>query len=111
MLILPIKKKWFDMILRGEKKEEYREIKPYYTKRFQSIGLLGKDEETTFWTANIGLRNGYSAKDPMLRVRVDLRKRCGREDWGAEEGVEYYCLIIRHIYDLSVNGEVVRKMS
>ena len=27
MLILPIKKKWFDMILSGEKKEEYREIK------------------------------------------------------------------------------------
>ena len=28
MLILPIKKKWFDMILSGEKREEYREIKP-----------------------------------------------------------------------------------
>ena len=33
-LILPIKKKWFDMILSGEKKEEYREIKPYYDTRF-----------------------------------------------------------------------------
>ena len=33
MLILPIKKKWFDMILSGEKKEEYREIKPYYDSR------------------------------------------------------------------------------
>ena len=32
MLILPIKKKWFDMIASGEKKEEYREIKPYYNK-------------------------------------------------------------------------------
>lgn len=30
MLILPIKRKWFDMILSGEKKEEYRDIKPYY---------------------------------------------------------------------------------
>lgn len=27
MLILPIKKKFFDMIKSGEKKEEYREIK------------------------------------------------------------------------------------
>ena len=26
MLVLPIKKKWFDMIASGEKKEEYREI-------------------------------------------------------------------------------------
>ena len=36
MLTLPIKKKWFDMILSGEKKEEYREIKPYYDSRFKS---------------------------------------------------------------------------
>ena len=28
MLILPIKRKWFDMILSGEKKEEYRDITP-----------------------------------------------------------------------------------
>jgi hypothetical protein len=97
------------MILKGEKKEEYREIKPYYTKRFQNFGLLGKDEKTTFLTATIGLRNGYSAKDPMLRVRVDLRKRCGKEEWGAEKDVEYYCLRIIEIYDLSVNGEVVWK--
>lgn len=30
MLILPIKSKWFNMILSGDKQEEYREIKPYY---------------------------------------------------------------------------------
>lgn len=29
MLILPIKKKWFDMIASGQKKEEYREVKEY----------------------------------------------------------------------------------
>lgn len=33
MLILPIKKQWFDMIRREEKKEEYRENKPYWTTR------------------------------------------------------------------------------
>lgn len=37
MLTLPIKKKWFDMILSGEKKEEYREIKEYYETRFQNL--------------------------------------------------------------------------
>ena len=36
MLTLPIKKKWFDMIVSGEKKEEYREIKPYYDSRFMN---------------------------------------------------------------------------
>ena len=42
MLILPIKKEWFDMILSGEKKEEYREIKPYYERRFSNYFMGGK---------------------------------------------------------------------
>lgn len=33
MLVLPIKKKWFYMIASGQKKEEYREVKEYWTKR------------------------------------------------------------------------------
>lgn len=33
-LVLPIKRRWFDMIVSGEKKEEYRDIKPFYTSRF-----------------------------------------------------------------------------
>lgn len=28
--------KWFDILLSGEKKEEYREIKPYYMSRFKT---------------------------------------------------------------------------
>lgn len=32
-LNLTLKKKWFDMIASGEKKEEYREIKPYWFQR------------------------------------------------------------------------------
>lgn len=35
MLILPIKRKWFEMIASGEKKEEYRELKPYYHTRLK----------------------------------------------------------------------------
>ena len=51
MLTLPIKGKWFEMILSGEKKEEYREIKPYYETRLQNLfGVIllernGKVEE------------------------------------------------------------------
>lgn len=46
MLTLPIKRKWFDMIVSGEKKEEYREIKAMCT---LSIGT-GKPE----WGAEPG---------------------------------------------------------
>lgn len=34
VLTLAIKKEWFDMIASGVKREEYREIKPYYDSRF-----------------------------------------------------------------------------
>ena len=40
MLTLPIKKKWYDMILSGEKKEEYRAVSPYYTMRFRKYITL-----------------------------------------------------------------------
>ena len=45
MLILSIKKQWFNMIKEGKKKEEYREIKPYYTTRFKNI--LGEEKNAT----------------------------------------------------------------
>lgn len=32
ILYLSVKKKWFDMIVSGEKKEEYREHKLYWVK-------------------------------------------------------------------------------
>lgn len=33
-LCLPLKKEWYEMIESGVKTEEYREIKPYWVKRF-----------------------------------------------------------------------------
>lgn len=36
ILQLRLKKKWFDMILSGEKKEEYRDIKPFWAVRLMS---------------------------------------------------------------------------
>lgn len=34
VLTLSVKKEWFDKIVSNEKKEEYREIKPYWVARF-----------------------------------------------------------------------------
>ncbi len=39
-LHLTLKKKWFDMIASGEKKEEYREIKWFWLRRLTNIGLF-----------------------------------------------------------------------
>ena len=99
MLTLPIKKKWYDMILSGEKNEEYRDIKPYYQKRFQTIGLLNEEGSATFRTADVVFRNGYAKESPEFRARVTLRKRGGRREWGAVQGQKYYVLLILEIID------------
>ena len=75
MLILPIKRKCFDAILSGEKKEEYREIKPYYTSRFSKYGEKFE----------IGIRAGYSKNSPFARLCVELTKGKGRKEWGAPD--------------------------
>lgn len=107
MLTLPIKKQWFDMILKGEKKEEYRAEKPYYRKRFQTVGLLDKNGVSTLNPTVIALRNGYSASDPTLYVRVVMKHGYGKKEWGAEENVAYYCLAIDKVLYLEINGKTV----
>jgi hypothetical protein len=87
MLILPIKKKWFDMILSGEKKEEYREIKPYYTSRFPS----------GFKSFYVMFRNGYSKNSPSFIAVCTLSIGFGHPEWGAEPNKKYYVLHIVEI--------------
>lgn len=114
MLTLPIKKKWFDMLLSGEKKQEYREIKPYYTSRFQKIlspSLPRKDDsESLQWMEacragqyakapfKVLFRNGYSAASPSFVADVCLSIGSGKESWGAEAGKDYYILEVQKIY-------------
>ena len=40
MLIFPLKKEWYEKIKSGEKTIEYREVKPYWSKRFWHEGEL-----------------------------------------------------------------------
>ena len=93
MLTLPIKKKWFDMIKSGEKKEEYREIKPYWTKR---LGFISTDEKTVVYQVNknILLRNGYSKNSPTVKCYVRIKVGYGKPEWGAEPNKLYYVLKI-----------------
>ncbi len=96
MLILPIKRKWYNMILSGEKREEYREIKPYYTTRFQHLwqgSLIGGGAER-----KIVFRNGYSAKSPSFIAVCTISIGTGKKEWGAEPNKEYYVLKILSIY-------------
>ena len=103
MLTLPIKKKWFDMILYGKKKEEYREIKPYYNSRFAKALGISQDIILPYGTdkRKIKFRNGYGKDKPEFVARCTLDIKTGREEWGAEPGKEYYTLKIHEITERS----------
>lgn len=101
MLTLTIKKKWFDMILSGEKKEEYRDIKEYYEVRFTTVFGPGY-----MWGSRkkcrkefIRFRNGYRPDSPSFVAECTLRQGKGRTEWGAEEGKRYYILKIHRIFN------------
>ena len=100
-LKLVLKKKWYDMIASGEKKEEYREIKQFWGKRL------------TYLPAGLYLfsyRNGYTpvqfkeydtvtfylgyAKDrPSMSFKIEsITIGKGKSEWGAEPGKDYFVI-------------------
>lgn len=89
MLILPIKKKWFDMIANGEKKEEYREIKPYWETR-----ILNELKRTADIPIYVLFRNGYRKDSPTIKCECTVRIGQGKVEWGAEPNKEYLVLDI-----------------
>ncbi len=93
MITLTIKKKWFDMIKSGEKKEEYREIKKYYDTRFKILAGDHKIHEILF-------RNGYSKSSPIMKCRCYIGIGYGLPEWGAEKGKVYYVLKILSVEEV-----------
>lgn len=134
MLILPIKKKWFDMILSGEKKEEYREIKEYYEIRFQNLfgaitihplyppdnfldrseyellqGEAVPEEIRKDSVQEIIFRNGYSKDSKAIKARCRLRTGKGRPEWGAEPDKQYYILEILNVEKMAADKTILQK--
>lgn len=108
MLTLPIKKKWFDMILSGEKKEEYREHNDYYFTRFSNLfGISEYNREIITHSdskllQSIKFRNGYRKDSPYFIAKCRLEIGCGKEKWGAEDGKIYYILKIIKIEKVEI---------
>lgn len=125
-MILPIKKKWFDMILSGKKKEEYREINGYYEIRFMNLFgaiiieptsisesgeyevLQGNDvpeEIRKKPIQEIMFRNGYGKNAPSLIAKCTLSVGTGRKEWGAEKDRQYFILTIWEILPGTIKQE------
>lgn len=94
MLRLPIKGTYFLQICRNDKLEEYREIKPYWTKRFITAGLLNADGTPSGKMGELSFRNGYGKDAPEILARVLLSVGPGRPEWGAPPETDLYRLEI-----------------
>ena len=67
VLHLTLKRRWFDEILSGVKKVEYRIAKPYWTRRLEGKHFDGAR-----------FRNGYRRDAPFMRVEVvNISKEAG----------------------------------
>jgi len=124
ILHLTLKKKWFDMILSGEKKEEYRELKPYWLTRLyfndntEAYDLNMTDEviyelknlpytnaELYFWAgwknhtfSKIKFTNGYAKNSPSFEIEckgIEIKE--GKTGRGAEPGVKYFVIKLGEI--------------
>lgn len=104
-LILTLKKQWFDKILSGEKTEEYREMKPYWEKRFENY--FGKVVDfsggpgSRVWDTHkkvIVFRNGYRSDSPVFSAECTISEGYGKEEWGAQKGEKYFILTIHRIF-------------
>lgn len=96
MLVLPIKKQWFEMIAMGEKKEEYRELKPYYHTRIKNtFGFDYKNKQV-----EIVFRNGYKYNSPSVKCLCELEVGEGKKEWGAKPKKRYYILKILKIIEI-----------
>jgi hypothetical protein len=107
ILNLTLKKKWFDMILSGEKKEEYREFKEYWIKRFgYAYESSGCPEDNGYWNEEmknlpdaICFTNGYGKHRPSFTIMVD-DWRVGRSDhpeWGGDQIKDQFVFILGEI--------------
>lgn len=81
-LFLVLKRQWFEMILSGNKTEEYRRITPYWSRRLQDRTC----KTVTF-------QFGYGAMAPRMQFEVRrIGQGYGLTIWGAERGRQYYVI-------------------
>ena len=120
-LDLVLKRKWYDMIASGEKTEEYREIKPYWTVRMMEeldMAILHTYEKVCYATALLYGNNEHLLKDALYHGSMKFRDFdkvtfhlgyskdrpsmtfaikeivCdeGKEEWGALPGETYFVI-------------------
>ena len=114
-LALPVEFQWYDMIVHGDKREEYREITAHWVNRLlaqpgydytylnevvRRLHLTGQaipeNIELLFKSGNlvalpyetVTFRRGYTKETATFRITgIDIRY--GKTEWGAKAGKKY----------------------
>lgn len=84
ILHLTLKKKWFDMITSGEKKEEYREKKDYWVDRLCDMDKCLKSNTYDHFKPfdTIVFRNGYAKNAPSITVNCEgIKVGTAKPEW------------------------------
>ncbi len=124
-LQLNLKKKWFNMILSGEKKEEYRDVKEYWVSRLVDFKTMHHSHKQELYDELVGypkdgaqsvdyyysnevikgrcyksvtFSNGYSKTRPQFEIELKgIEIRTGNPEWGAEEGKKYFVILLGEV--------------
>lgn len=94
MITLILKRKWFDKLFSGEKEEDYRDIKPYYTTRVQNV--LGKEKMSLLLQGKevllgeVVFKLGYKRDACSFTEMTTVRIGKGNPKWGADGTRDQY---------------------
>ena len=88
ILHLTLKREWFEMIESGKKLEEYRKIKPYWSKRIGEIG------------------HGYAKNARTMDFELkEILIGLGAQAWGAPKSERVYILKLGRRLDTAQSKE------
>lgn len=98
-LVLPLKRKWFEMIRNGIKLEEYRNFDTYWHRR-----LYNKDDSPKMYDYVI-FTLGYPNDEDLSRILIRKYNMfdigCGRMEWGAPDDIVY-----KIFFDYRLNSQL-----
>jgi hypothetical protein len=90
-LKLTLNKKWFDLIEKGIKTEEYREIKDYWIKRIKEMSLTRLEAFKHFDL--VEFTNGYNKTSPQITMECKgIEVGTGKTEWGAVADTQYFVI-------------------
>lgn len=97
ILNLPIKRKWLDMIERGEKREEYREISNAQVMGAYNVALRSSYGEWSPANPVAIFRAGYRMDSRAVAVEIDgfeIRSEARHPEWGEPDGAGLLHIVI-----------------